>query len=855
MLSQNELSSGSSSKFPFDTALLDAAQAKQMAALTAVGQARTAQGNMRPSNGGGNSGSFLGGIPPGHNNFPNQPLLERSMSQNPAPRPSQPSNTFKEKSSNFIYSLATVFAKRNQPLPPSLTGIPTPTYDPINSPFKDIEAGSEHGSFRLAGKDINIFHLWTMIWHRGGMGNVGKDNNAWAAILQVFDIPESALPTLVQIYSKILLPFESMYRQNLMEQQKKAQAMRQAAASSTPSANNQHPPTSTNTMSPQRGSGMGFPPSQPPSSSVPSSSIQISTGLPPIDGGSAILDGPTLDQDLQGLKRKLEQEEEVKRTRQKTETADSVLPAGSASDQAFVGPSDVNPGPTAQAPTPATMTGHPRTRQELSRRKIEYKPLVRDIETYGGRDLKQVEVELHHSNRRPLRDINDWGTIDIDALTLSIRSKLSIELSYALTTLTLLSTMKGQTPTSGFPINNCPDLFEEVLDLVEDLAFDDVTDSPEAINLQDNPHIVTNREIVDIVYELETQPFAVLERRQGSKHPDLGPRQRPANLILTVINIIRNLSVFGDNVPFLANQPRLLDLLLRVCGVSEKASSYIPTSPVLSLIDCLAIRKDVLYILSLLAPAIRLPEGTTSLSTVRRIFNLITSYLVDPAEAVSPIACVQLAGVPLGGNLRPPSLADIALEVFTRLAHSDGNRLVFSKAVSRPSLWCLFVSLVHRLPLQDLDFQLISREIWLSYVEKIVMALYTLGFIFTPELKSKAKTDRSLGFKNVMMRIIQKLFVQNGAESRQFFIIIVRRIIETLKIIDDAEDSFDNTKGVVSTLSFGMGYGEVGENDIERGTGLLGGYTDIGWNILLCREVQHDDVMFSELESLIRIEH
>lgn len=127
---------------------------------------------MRPSNGGGNSGSFLGGIPPGHNNFPNQPLLERSMSQNPAPRPSQPSNTFKEKSSNFIYSLATVFAKRNQPLPPSLTGIPTPTYDPINSPFKDIEAGSEHGSFRLAGKDINIFHLWTMIWHRGGMGNV-----------------------------------------------------------------------------------------------------------------------------------------------------------------------------------------------------------------------------------------------------------------------------------------------------------------------------------------------------------------------------------------------------------------------------------------------------------------------------------------------------------------------------------------------------------------------------------------------------------------------------------------------------------------------------------------------------------
>ncbi|KAJ3788965.1 hypothetical protein GGU10DRAFT_425893 [Lentinula aff. detonsa] len=861
MLPQNGISSpSSSSSFPFDAALLDAAQAKQMAALTAVGQARTAQGNMRPSNGGGNSGSFLGGIPPGHNNhFQNQPLFERSMSQNPATRPNQPSNTFKEKSNSFILSLATVFAKRNQPLPPALTGIPTPSYDPINSPFKDIEPGSEHGSFRLAGKDINIFHLWTLIWHRGGMGNVGKDNNGWAAILQTFDIPDAALPTLVQIYSKILLPFESMYRQNLMEQQKKAQAMRQAAVSSSaPSANSQHSSTPTNTMPQQRGPGMGILPSSQPSSSIPPPSMQIgNSSMPPIDGSSAILDGPTLDQDLQGLKRKLEQEEEMKRTRQKTasETVDSVLPVGSASDQAFVSPTNANPGPTTQAPTPATMTGQPRTRQELSRRKIEYKPLVRDIETYGGRDLKQIELELHNSNRRPLRDINDWGTIDIDALTLSIRSKLATELSYALTTLTLLSTMKGQTPTSGFPINNCPDLLEEVLDLVEDLAFDDVVDFPEPINLQDDPHIVTNRELVDIVYELETQPFAVLERRQGAKSLDIGPRQRPANLILTVTNIIRNLSLFGDNVPFLANQHRIFYVLLRVCGISRKDSRYVPTSPVLSLTDCLTIRKDVLYILSLLAPGFRFSEGTTPLYTVRRIFHLIASYLVDPAEAVSPVACVQLAGVPLGGSLKPPSLADVALEVFTRLAHSDGNRLFFSKAISQPSLWCLFVALVHRLPLQDLDFQLTLREVWLSYVQKVVMALYTLGFIFPPELKAKAKADRSLGYKNVMMRIIQKLFVQNNAESRQFFAIVVRRIIETLKIIDDAEDSFDNTKGVVSTLSFGMGYGEVGENDIERGTGLLGGYTDIGWDILLCREVQHDEVMFSELESLIRVEY
>jgi SWI/SNF chromatin-remodeling complex subunit SWI1 len=257
-----------------------------------------------------------------------------------------------------------------------------------------------------------------------------------------------------------------------------------------------------------------------------------------------------------------------------------------------------------------------------------------------------------------------------------------------------------------------------------------------------------------------------------------------------------------------------------------------------------------------LTPALQFSENATPLTTVRRIFHLIASYLVDPAEAVSPLACVQVAGAPLGGTLKPPSLADLALDVFTRLGHSDGNRLAFSKAVSRPSLWLTFVSLVHRLPVLDVDFQLAGREVWLSYVEKTVMALYSLAFIFPPELKTKVKVDRSLGLKNVMMRIIQKLFVQNpNPQARQFFSVIARRVIETLKLIDDAEDSFDNTKGIVSTLSFGMGYGEVGENDVEPGTGMLGGYSDIGWDVLLCREVQEDEVMFSELESLIRVEY
>jgi SWI/SNF chromatin-remodeling complex subunit SWI1 len=274
---------------------------KQMIALQAVGQARAAQASIVP---GANSDLFLGGITnQPQNQAPPPSLSERSMSQNAAAR----NIPFKERANNFILSLASSFAKRNQPLPPAITGIPTPNYDPNTSPFKDIEPGSEPGSFKLFGKDFHFFQLWSVVWQRGGMSNLGKDNG-WQSILQTLDLPESARSSLVEIYKKILLPFEQMYRQNLME---KAQAMRQQQTA----ANSQLPPTSTNGMSTQRGPSMG--PSQPPSTTPSSAPPTAMQNAPHQEGFSAILDGPTLDQDLLNLKRKLEQEEEGKRSRQK----------------------------------------------------------------------------------------------------------------------------------------------------------------------------------------------------------------------------------------------------------------------------------------------------------------------------------------------------------------------------------------------------------------------------------------------------------------------------------------------------------------------------------------------------------
>lgn len=237
-----------------------------------------------------------------------------------------------------------------------------------------------------------------------------------------------------------------------------------------------------------------------------------------------------------------------------------------------------------------------------------------------------------------------------------------------------------------------------------------------------------------------------------------------------------------------------------------------------------------------------------------RAFQLISSYLTDPTEAISPLACVQLAGIPLSGNIKPPLLADVALDVFCQLSQADANRQIFAKAIPQESLLRLFEALVHRLPVVDADFQLMTRDVWLSYLEKIIMAIYSLAFLSPPIVKQKVKANRVLGFKTVVLRMIQKFLMTPNPDGRGWFIVCTRRAIEAMKVLDDAEDSFDTSQSIAPTMSFGMGFGELGDNSTEPGTGLLGGHRDVAWEMLMMREVHGDEILFRELESLARVE-
>ncbi|KAH9946784.1 hypothetical protein B0H21DRAFT_382456 [Amylocystis lapponica] len=572
--------------------------------------------------------------------------------------------------------------------------------------------------------------------------------------------------------------------------------------------------------------------------------------------------GPDPEQDSEPRKRKLtdSEESETKRARVKT--------GGSEPAEAHpsTGPTRSSVPPAGASSNPSTPVGATlsRSQRQPSRRKIEYIPFAREVDTAGGRDLEAIQNESARASHRPFKGMDHWGRVDVNAVTMSLRSRISTELSYGLTTFTLLTQMRGNHKDAGFPIVQCPDLLDEVLDLLEDIAFDATEDEQSSNDADDLPlpRIRTHRELVNALIEDETRPFSALHARQGAKDPNLGPRQRPAVAVLAIMNILRNLSVAPENQEHLAKHARLLPIMFRLCSLARSDPSHLPTpaSPVLSLSDLLAVRKDAVYFLvncaSFVSFSQRSPDSDSksNIRDVRRAFELLSSFVTDQTEAVSPFTCVLQSGIPPAVHQpHPPYLADLALEAFTRLIQPDETRKILSQAIPREWLWGVMEALVHRLPVSDHDFKVVMRDVWISYIEKIVMMIYSLAFLAPPDVKQRVKTDRSLGFTKILLRMVRRFMIHSTQDMRTYFIICARRAVEAVKLIDDGEDSFDTSQSTMPTLTFGVGYGEHGENRTEKGMGLWSGYQEeINWGLMMLREV--DGQMFAELDSLVRLE-
>ncbi|KAH8835206.1 hypothetical protein DL96DRAFT_1702213 [Flagelloscypha sp. PMI_526] len=644
-------------------------------------------------------------------------------------------------------------------------------------------------------KDVSLHRLFQVVIHNGGHAQVAN-RGQWGNIALSLELPiqsQEPLPpngthntteALAQLYGAVISPVEELMLNNMRQARQKAAAM-QAAGMNTGMAGTPGLPLGAgpSATTPTMNGATGFP------------GGPVSAGLPGTNGN--------------GLKRKLEQlEDEAKRARMKLEPTET--PNGIAQQDATAAASAV---------------------QQPSRHKITYVPLAREVETVGGHNLQ--EIALAHQQPRPLRSSDDWGTLEIDALTLSLRSRLSIELSYALTALSMLSTTRVS-ETRGFPLQKAHDLFDELLDLLEETAFPDgvPSSSPDL----DAP-IASNKQLIDQVFEQESRPFASLAPKDPPRERTL--TAQPRHIIVTISNCIRNFATSEENAML-------------------KTGNWRSATPVLSLADVIGLRKDALYVLSYTVEYIQLsPQGQPAteemMQLVSEAINILASYIVDPDESLAPFATIHTPEKPQPTSLRPPPLTDLSLETFNRLAHLDSNRAVLAKLVSQDRLWTLLQSIVRRMPVIDVDFRLLRQTEWLVFTERLLLCMYTIAFIAPPSFKKKAKMDRHLGVAGTLSRMITMFSA--SPESRATCAVAMRRAIETMKVFDDALDSFDTSKSVtVPTLSFGMGYGEGSNANVEWGVGIYATKRDWALGLLMQQDIFQDVDVFKELESLARVQ-
>jgi SWI/SNF chromatin-remodeling complex subunit SWI1 len=72
----------------------------------------------------------------------------------------------------FLQGLANFMAHKGSPLPPSITGISAPNFDPNTTIWKALEPGTEFGTFKLCGKNIDLQRLFNLVIQAGGSGKV-----------------------------------------------------------------------------------------------------------------------------------------------------------------------------------------------------------------------------------------------------------------------------------------------------------------------------------------------------------------------------------------------------------------------------------------------------------------------------------------------------------------------------------------------------------------------------------------------------------------------------------------------------------------------------------------------------------
>ncbi|ORZ00819.1 hypothetical protein BCR43DRAFT_485855 [Syncephalastrum racemosum] len=384
---------------------------------------------------------------------------------------------------------------------------------------------------------------------------------------------------------------------------------------------------------------------------------------------------------------------------------------------------------------------------------VTYMPKTRNVETYGGVDLKyfdkfDIKPLIPHSS--------ELGNVDIHALIMSLKSGLKMEVTNALNIMSVVTAQQMMPLTLSF----CEDLVDVLLDYLEadilrtGMDYDDHEETPSprkkraARSVEDD---YTYSELFDMSLDEMKSLIPTLENTTSDLWLSLRERS------LCIFNILRNLSFMPDNMEYLAKHSRFVDIMARiVVAINESSDVFESDAWFVGVrrMDTLDFRKSVLIILS----------NISMLMVLRRRWAEAFLELIHDFISHGPDTYYSL----------------LATETWAKLAVNYDNRKVFASLPSRTTLQDIWIELAAMIRRDYFSsegrvlFNITANQ--LATLEYALMGLYNIVCITVTD-------QEPLPNRKVIAMTILRLAVTMAESGLQHFYMVTRRGMELIRVL------------------------------------------------------------------------
>jgi SWI/SNF chromatin-remodeling complex subunit SWI1 len=500
-------------------------------------------------------------------------------------------------------------------------------------------------------KHVDLYMLWQVVISASGSGSV-EQNNQWPAVANKLGLVgpgyENAADQLKQIYYSSVMMYERAWMQaraSQKQEQARQQAHQMAGFGPPPQASPTKPMQPPGQQPNQYGQFTQGPQNQAQTQATP---VQANVAL-------AQQNGMTTPQQSMGG---------VGTIAHRRNSSMQVKKPDIATPQAAI--------PGVAAPSPVQKVSRsPSVKQELGGpvmkmeepQSTNYVPQARPVDLDGGYDIPALtELGTHIQRHMPqMPTVDEMGTIDTHAMSLSLTSGIHSEVRYALDALAIISIDQRV----AFELEKCNDLIDVLIDCAEeqlDLLSEEAAEVSDALDLPSYEDIMRGSRIE--ADSLQDVPAF------GTQAYEL---DRAADKLLAITVILRNFSFYEHNHRLLTTETLMkwLSNTIRLLGTRNMLlRTYYNTQD---------FYKDMIIFLSNITQSLELATRDDALHVLH--FLLAFAPQPSPSYTDSTSKLVFSSFVPSVHRYLPPAVDCLA----KLLARQDPNRVLYKSIFTAPS--------------------------------------------------------------------------------------------------------------------------------------------------------------------------